>query len=437
MNVKLSKRMFHKALPNGEVVVYCPEGSSKPIVLSKLALKVFSALENNVDPLVIGGKLELDTILEHFKSEKIIQDMEEIKGNKSFVNRNNGLSNISFWIHTSDKCNLACDYCYVHKGNRLLSLEMFMEFLDFLYNMISDHENTRTITLKFAGGEPLLNIDLIFEAVRLARKRFEPKNVKVLPIIITNGTLITKEYAHILKELGFGVSVSLDGFGKFNSARCYPNGKSSFEGVISGIDILLQEKLRPGIITVISNQNVSGISEIFDFVVKKNLFLNLSLCREYCPENGFNLDLDLVRRELFPQLERLISLPGESLPKMSFGGISFNGKRKSVCGAGRNYFSLAPSGSLGSCQMTVDNPVVDSFKEVKQLEYLRSKCLHSTQPRYCSNCVWQYACSGGCEILLRRTNERFKKPVFCELMDELLPILLMLQGRYIQQKRSY
>jgi len=424
--------MFYQTLSNGEVVLYCPDGSAKPIVLSKLALGVFRNIEKGQNLSDMEKEREINTILQYFESERIIQSKEE-KRAQSSDRRNKKTPSISFWIHTRDKCNLACDYCYVHKGKRKMSKDMFIDFLDFLEKLCKQ-EGIKKVTLKFAGGEPLIDINFISEAMQLARKKLDPQEIEIVPIIITNGTLITKEKVHILKNLGFHISVSLDGLGKYNSARHYPNGKSSFEEVVLGIDTLLQEGLRPGIISVISNQNIPGISEMFDFVFDKNLSLNLSLCREYDLEKGLILDLNRVRHEFLPQLKNLISLPNGKIPRVSLGSISFRGKRSSVCGAGHNYFSLGPLGSLGSCQMTVDDPVVDSFKNVNQLSDIQSKCAEPVRPTYCKDCLWRYACAGGCKILLRRTNESLRKPVFCKLMNDLLPILLTLEGRYIQQK---
>ena len=53
----------------------------------------------------------------------------------------------------------------------------------------------------------------------------------------TNSTLINDEFALFFKENGFLIGVSLDGDKEVNKYRIYPNGKSSFDDILKGIDI--------------------------------------------------------------------------------------------------------------------------------------------------------------------------------------------------------
>jgi len=57
---------------------------------------------------------------------------------------------ISPWIHTTDKCNLKCHYCYV-KGNMVMTEDVYDTLGKFLLNSRAKKRH-----LRFAGGEPLL-----------------------------------------------------------------------------------------------------------------------------------------------------------------------------------------------------------------------------------------------------------------------------------------
>ena len=69
---------------------------------------------------------------------------------------------LSVWLHITNACNLRCDYCYVSKANGRMSLETGRAAVDAVVRSAT-RASFRRVKLKFAGGEPTLNLELVFD----------------------------------------------------------------------------------------------------------------------------------------------------------------------------------------------------------------------------------------------------------------------------------
>ena len=76
-------------------------------------------------------------------------------------------------LHLTDRCNLACRYCYQRHGTKRMSFETAMTAIA---ECTADDPNPGII---FFGGEPLLQADLIFRIIdaceRAAPQRYHYK----------------------------------------------------------------------------------------------------------------------------------------------------------------------------------------------------------------------------------------------------------------------
>ncbi|MGD9209447.1 MAG: radical SAM protein, partial [Desulfobacteraceae bacterium] len=155
------------------------------------------------------------------------------------------------WVSTL-ACNLNCKHCYVSAGNVDTSNELST---DEIMRVITEVRNLETRFLLVSGGEPLMRHDLS-DVVRFAKK----SGMDV--IMSTNGTLITKEKAIELKEIGVGVvGISIDGFQTHDEFRGL-NGalKASIEGLKNCIEVGLATAVR----TVVTQHNLNEIMEIVE-----------------------------------------------------------------------------------------------------------------------------------------------------------------------------
>jgi uncharacterized protein len=127
-------------------------------------------------------------------------------------------------------------------------------------------------TIQFAGGEPLLNIDLIEQIVQYTT------NWNVRYQLQTNATLIDRTNSKWLKERRIGVGISLDGIPAINDVlRPFSDGSGSTLAVVAGLSNLAAQKLRVGLTCVISEASATGLVSLIDFVSYLGIVEGISL----------------------------------------------------------------------------------------------------------------------------------------------------------------
>ena len=153
------------------------------------------------------------------------------------------VKNVTFVV--TEKCNLACTYCYeTHKTNARMTKEIAQKAVDLMFDqeLLKDYysvKNTPGVILDFIGGEPLLEIDLMDFIVEYFKFRaFElnhPWQHNYMISISTNGTLyLSKKVQQFLKRNPGHVSttISIDGNKKLHdTCRVFRNGKGSYDVV--------------------------------------------------------------------------------------------------------------------------------------------------------------------------------------------------------------
>jgi len=140
-------------------------------------------------------------------------------------------------MNMTNKCNLACKYCYAEGGdygqgnhNSFLSLEIMKKTVDIVYSMYS--KGIRQI--QFFGGEPLLNKSVLIAAIDYIKEKAAEKNVdKPIFTMVTNGLLIDDEMIGLFNREFESITISLDGSKKVNDTmRVMRTGNDSvFENV--------------------------------------------------------------------------------------------------------------------------------------------------------------------------------------------------------------
>jgi len=171
-------------------------------------------------------------------------------------------------------CNLACSYCYYLDKSELLAESGMHRMTDDLLELyILQHiqaSSEQTIFFSWHGGEPTLaGLDYFRKMVEIQKKNL-PENRAILNGIQTNGTLLNEEWCQFLKKENFIVGISLDGPERFHSInRFRKNGKSSFDEVSRGFQLLKAYEIPFEILCVVHAQNVQYPLEVYSFF--KNL----------------------------------------------------------------------------------------------------------------------------------------------------------------------
>jgi len=149
-------------------------------------------------------------------------------------------------------CNLDCVHCRAAASMGPYEGELTTEEI---FRILEEITEVSKPVIILTGGEPLLRKDL-FEIAKKA------VSLGLKPVLATNGTLLTKEIAKELKEIGISrVSISLDGA----DAKAHDNFRKmpgAFEGALRGIRILKEVGLPFQINTTITAINADELPKV-------------------------------------------------------------------------------------------------------------------------------------------------------------------------------
>ncbi|MDR0827100.1 MAG: 12,18-didecarboxysiroheme deacetylase [Desulfovibrio sp.] len=158
------------------------------------------------------------------------------------------------------RCNLQCVHCYAkaldEQGSDDISTAQATE-------MIDDLAAYGVPVLLFSGGEPLVRRDLTELAAYATSKGMRA-------VISTNGTLISREKARELKEVGLSyVGISLDG-GRQTHDR-FRRCAGSFDKALQGIENCQEEGLKVGLRFTINKGNAAEAPLLFDLIREREI----------------------------------------------------------------------------------------------------------------------------------------------------------------------
>ena len=158
------------------------------------------------------------------------------------------------------RCNLKCVHCYAQAKDIEFENELSTEEGKAL---IDDLANYGSPVILFSGGEPTLRKDLP-ELAAYAREK------GIRAVISTNGTLIDRDLAKRLKDVGLSyVGVSLDGIRETNDR--FRGMKGAFDAALRGLHNCQEEGIKVGLRFTINKQNVRDIPAIFDILEEEKI----------------------------------------------------------------------------------------------------------------------------------------------------------------------
>ncbi|BCL76855.1 anaerobic sulfatase maturase [Jeongeupia sp. HS-3] len=182
---------------------------------------------------------------------------------------------VSRYMHATVKavgsaCNLDCNYCYYLSKEGLLDQKNQRIGDALLETFVVDYiasQDVEEIVFTWHGGEPtLLGVDFFRRIVALQQKHLPPGR-RISNDLQTNGTLLDDEWGAFLAEAGFLVGLSIDGPRELHDAyRPTKSGKSSFDAVVRGANILKQYGVPFSTLTVINRKNALQPLAVYHFL---------------------------------------------------------------------------------------------------------------------------------------------------------------------------
>lgn len=353
----------------------------------------------------------------------------------------------SLCLHVAHDCNLRCRYCFAGTGDfghdrGLMTKEVGERAVEFI---IENSGKRKHCEMDFFGGEPLMNMPVVRHVVAYVRRR-EQETGKVFKLTLTtNGVLLDAENRRFLDENNISLVLSLDGRKAVHDhMRPTAAGTGSYDRVLANFRETV--KARGGenyfLRGTFTAQNLDFTADVLDMA-----------------DQGFNLlsvepvvakDCDYAIEEahlpqIFAEYEKLAAAYLERRAQGNgFFFFHFNmdinhgpcvAKRLSGCGAGHEYFAVAPNGDLYPCHQFVGRDayllgnLFDGVVKKDLPQHFRNA--HVLNKEKCRGCWARFYCSGGCHANADLFSGTIYEPyeIGCQLQKKRLECALMIQAK--------
>ena len=399
------------------VFLFNPRQNSWVAITSQAYKYLEVLLKNENDPLSLGLSMG-------FSQEEITQffayllDRNILTTSQQFAEENTCTLR-SCYLHVTQTCNLRCSTCYSWRENRNnkqgeLSLEQIEQVLAQLASL-------QLQTLVISGGEPLTRNDLPL-ILRLAKEKYNIPKI----ILITNGSLVTYEWANAIAPWVDEVTVSLDGTTEEINSQI--RGKGNFRKALSGLQIFKASSVKSvKLVATITHVNVQYLHDFQKLAQKVGV------------EVSFSIFVGLGAGEL-PEAQTLalttkdLQYLGQALMEMGGVGIDFDGVKlgqpnentseplylaleaRVGCGVGCEMLSIDHDGGVYPCHMLMkpellmgnvsQNPLTEILAESPLSQSFHN--LNVGQIETCKGCTLRYFCGGGCRAASYSAHRNFQ-----------------------------
>lgn len=313
-------------------------------------------------------------------------------------------------LNVTERCNLCCDYCYEsssskYAGNNNMTWDVAKKSLE-VFKSILLKNNNKTCTIRFFGGEPILNWEIVENALDYSKSLF-PEEIKVNYVINTNGTIMTKKIADKLAENNVTVVISMDGLKEdHDMARKYKNGNGSFCAIEKNLEYVAASNCNTNLAIVCTDYNYPNLNDFIEYIKFKqdqlNHKFNICFSNVHISDDSEFVSLDTEQRvEYIMKAIRYAKKLGINC----YGGLAYqvydnmikpNGGRHCACLG--TEFSVATSGDVYPCDgldIKLGN-IDDSDSIFCSNQYISLVNRVSGNISSCSNCEIEAYCAGGC-----------------------------------------
>jgi uncharacterized protein len=151
-------------------------------------------------------------------------------------------SEVNVTVLTTLQCNFACDYCfqgdhgdYNERADRM-SLQTSARVAAWIEREL-DRVGPDKFVLTFFGGEPLLNLPVMYDLAERAWRAASERGITLYTNIITNGLLLTPDVVDRMLPFGLnGIKITLDGDrDTHNRMRPLRGGQGTFDRIVENV----------------------------------------------------------------------------------------------------------------------------------------------------------------------------------------------------------
>ena len=360
------------------------------------------------------------------------------------LNRDTGIK--ALCLHAAHDCNLRCRYCFASQGDYLTGRSLMpIDTAKAALEYLNTHSGARrNVEVDFFGGEPLLNLDMMKEAVACGRDLTAQGGKEFHFTVTTNGIGLTDAVIDFFNKEMDNVVISIDGRPSVHD-RMRPDrgGKGSYDRIIEGAKRFAAARgdrtyYVRGTFTRESLDFAEDVKWLFG-----EGFREVSMEPVVGEGQPFHLTEDDLPA-IYAEYDRLAAwyleqrLAGADISFYHFNMDLYHGpcapRRLVACGAGFEYLAVSPEGDLYPCHQFVGE---DAYRmghvgsgiqraEIKD----RFKGLSILTKEECRNCWAKYFCSGGCHAHAYFANGSLRKPsaLSCAMQRKRIECALSIQA---------
>jgi uncharacterized protein len=178
-------------------------------------------------------------------------------------------------LKVSSQCNLACEYCHagkLPKNELFMSIRLFSRILSEFVSYFQHLKEKHVLKLIFHGGEPLLAGLAFYREVLELESHVDTTDLLISNGIQTNGTLISGDWIELFKQGEFQIGLSIDGPADLHDKyRKDKRGEPTFKRVAQGIEMLQENKLPFGLLSVITEESPSHYEDFFQLLKERDI----------------------------------------------------------------------------------------------------------------------------------------------------------------------
>lgn len=235
----------------------------------------------------------------------------------------------------TEDCNLSCEYCYEkRKSPQFMTLSTAREAIALMMSTATDNDN---LNIMWFGGEPTLNWTLMRDCQDLLNDRVDQ-------VLITNCVEMPEGLHSFLENHPrIRIQLSWDGMKEFQDSS-----RGRFEDVVPNIKkyctlpnrIYSHVQVTPTVAPKLF-ENISFIGETMgDKFIENSIVLR--------PIGEMDWDNDTLQA-LYEGAYKCYVTFGDKIDRIAKCEAICNGDNGGVCGAGKNFCTVTPSGDLYAC----------------------------------------------------------------------------------------
>lgn len=300
---------------------------------------------------------------------------------------------ICFWV--TNKCNLCCQYCYVDKSNDVMTLDVAEKAIKYIIPFL---ENSELNNIRFHGGEPLLNKEIIEYIIKKLKLQDEIRNIHFY--LTTNGTIV-KEIDYVVNHVK--ISISLDGTPYYNNLnRIDKSCKGIYCNIEKFIRMMKSKERYFNIRMTVAPNNVYGFFDNFKYIY--NEFKQIpSFAFDYSNNEWSDENVAFFFKELRNVILFLYDCNPSGAVELLDNLKKEYLSRRNYCTGGETSIHITPSGDLFPCYLSVGNSKykIGNIYEGLDKKLVQKICRESKMPNdVCIGCGLENNCKArSCKII--------------------------------------